>query len=66
MEACRVEEEKPEWRTVGTMAEGRSFLGSAAVGGKVTLTGRPYVTCQTSIFLKPTRNIVKVMAHHIE
>ena len=39
MEACRVEEEKPEWRTVGTMAEGRSFLGSAAVGGKVTLTG---------------------------
>lgn len=35
MEACRVEEEKPEWRTVGTMAEGRSFLGSAAVGGKV-------------------------------
>ena len=36
MEACRVEEEKPEWRTVGTMAEGRSFLGSAAVGGKVT------------------------------
>ena len=31
-----MEEEKPEWRTVGTMAEGRSFLGSAAVGGKVT------------------------------
>ena len=42
MEACRVEEEKPEWRTVGTMAEGRSFLGSAAVGGKVTLTWESY------------------------
>ena len=47
MEACRVEEEKPEWRTVGTMAEGRSFLGSAAIGGKVTLTGRPFLTCET-------------------
>ena len=37
MEACTVtgEEKRPEWRTAGTMAEGRSFLGSAAVGGKV-------------------------------
>ena len=42
MEACRVEEEKPEWRTVGTMAEGRSFLGSAAVGGKVTDVGETF------------------------
>ena len=40
MESCLVtqgdkETEKPEWRTAGTMAEGRSFLGSAAVDGKV-------------------------------
>ena len=40
MESCSVtqgdkETEKPEWRTAGTMAEGRSFLGSAAVDGKV-------------------------------
>ena len=59
MEACRVEEEKPEWRTVGTMAEGRSFLGSAAVGGKVTLTGRPFVTCETSIFWNPQEILLK-------
>ena len=40
MEACTVtgEEKRPEWRTAGTMAEGRSFLGSAAVGGKVFYT----------------------------
>ena len=37
MEACTVtgDQEKPEWVTAGTMAEGRSFLGSAALGGKV-------------------------------
>ena len=37
MEACTVtsDQGKPEWIMAGTMAEGRSFLGSAAVGGKV-------------------------------
>ena len=46
MEACTVtgEEKRPEWRTAGTMAEGRSFLGSAASGGKVLYK---YITSQS-------------------
>merc|ERR1719411_1513703 len=42
MEACRVspeEDSKPEWKIAGKMSEGRSFLGSAAVDGRVFMIG---------------------------
>ena len=38
MESCTVtpgDDDKPVWRTVGKMSEGRSFLGSESVGGRV-------------------------------
>jgi len=38
MECCKVDKDgskKPEWKTIGTMAEGRSFLGSTVLAGKV-------------------------------
>ena len=38
MELCKIpvdEKVKPEWKTAGTMSEGRSFLGSAVLDGKV-------------------------------
>lgn len=42
MECLKVEEDesiKPEWKVAGTMQEGRSFLGSAAVAGKIYQIG---------------------------
>merc|ERR1719411_2176203 len=42
MESWRVSQEekvKPEWRIAGKMSEGRSFLGSAAVDGRVFMIG---------------------------
>ena len=38
MELCKIPTDKkvkPEWKTAGTMSEGRSFLGSVALDGKV-------------------------------
>ena len=42
MEYVKVEDDesiKPEWKVAGTMQEGRSFLGSASVGGKIYQIG---------------------------
>ena len=42
MERCRLSDDpavRPEWEIAGKMAEGRSFLGSAAVEGKVFIMG---------------------------